>query len=126
MSLNFTRGHIVRTFPALIDGSFNVGIVVDFENDKLVVVDYAVSTVTTDLLEEEVWSRFKVEMYMFHGKNGLYAINDAVSVYGYEGTFTVEKFGQNPRSTEGEWCAALVHEDGKRRLFTPAHQLMKV
>lgn len=126
MSINFSVGHIVRTFPSVSDGSFNVGQIIGFEDHRLVVIDYALKSVIGLDAPDMVWSRFKVEMYGMNGKNGFSHIGDKVTVYGYQGAWTVEKFGQNPRSTEGEWCACLVHEDGKRRLFWPAHQLMKV
>jgi len=124
MSINYSVGHVVRTFPDINDGSFFVYDVVAFDDEKLVVIDHALHTLGYRS-PDDIVSRFKVEMYAFRGKNGLYEIGDTVTVYGYEGKWKVEKFAQNPRSTETEWCAAVVHEDGKRRLFWPAHLLMR-
>ncbi|WP_407306538.1 hypothetical protein [Acinetobacter sp.] len=120
MSVNFSIGHIVRTYPTT-DDAFEAGEVVGFDGEKIVICEI----INGYRFPDQVISRFKVEMFSFMGKNGMYEIDDIVTVYGYEGTWKVEKFAQNPRSTESEWCAALLHENGLRRLFWPAHLLMK-
>jgi len=121
MSINFAIGHVVRTFP-VADGAFDVATVVGFQDEKLIV---HFDLINGKQFPDEIWSRFRVEMYAFMGKNGMYEIGDTVTVCGYEGTWTVEKFAQNPRSTETEWCAALLHESGNRLLW-PAHLLTRV
>lgn len=53
-----------------------------------------------------------------------YKPHDKVAIDGFAGTWVIQAFNRDPRTTNGEWCAALV--DGARRLFWPAHNMKKV
>jgi hypothetical protein len=121
VSINFAIGHVVRTFP-VSDGAFDVATVIGFDGERLLV---RFDLINGHQFPDEIWPRSDVEMFAFMGKNGMYELGDTVTVDGYEGKWIVEKFAQDPRSTETEWCAALLHKNGTRLLW-PAHLIMKV
>lgn len=116
---SFNPGHVIRNYP-LKDGSFDTFEIREIHGDVLTVYN------TREICEAETWRLSEVELFSFTGNCGTYEIGDKVRAMGYEGTWTVEHFAQDYRSSsQGEWSVSLLHENGRTRLFYPAHYAKK-